>query len=48
MQDLIDLVGTHIPQIAGNLIMAAIVAYLYGFNSRRSRLAAELRPLEIV
>jgi len=39
MPDLIDYAGTHIPQIAGFLIMAAVGAYLTEFNSRRSRLA---------
>jgi hypothetical protein len=39
MPDLINFAGTHIPQIAGALIMAAVGAYLAEFNSRRSRLA---------
>ncbi len=40
MQDLIDFAGTHIPQIAGGLIMAFVVAYLAGLNNRLNRLAA--------
>ncbi|MFH2045444.1 MAG: hypothetical protein ABIK92_09900 [Pseudomonadota bacterium] len=40
MPELIDFIGTHIPQIAGVLIMAAIGAYLTEFNSRRSRFAS--------
>jgi len=39
MNDLIQFAGTHIPQITGTLIMAAIAAYLTEFNSRRNRLA---------
>ncbi|MFH1581307.1 MAG: hypothetical protein ABIC39_04450 [Pseudomonadota bacterium] len=39
MQSLIDFAGTHIPQIAGTLITAAIVAYLAGLNNRLNRLA---------
>jgi hypothetical protein len=40
MQDLIDFAWTHIPQIAGGLIMAFVVAYLAGLNNRLNRLAA--------
>jgi len=39
MQSLIDLIGTHIPQIAGALIMAAIGFYLAGLNKRKDRFA---------
>ncbi|HAJ26610.1 MAG TPA: hypothetical protein DCG53_05100 [Syntrophus sp. (in: bacteria)] len=39
MQYSIDVLGGHISQIAGALIMACIVAYLAGFNNRRNRCA---------
>ena len=39
MENLIDLAGTHIPEIAGALIMAAISFYLTGLNKRKDRFA---------